>query len=70
MASEANPNHPEIYQGEDLRKHKVRDLWEELSLPEAVQQSDIEMGHHRSSGFVWLKQKKHKFKSIGKTHHL
>lgn len=67
MASEQI--HFEIYLGEDLCKQKFHDLWEELSLPKV----DIEeMGHHRSSGFVWLKQKKkkkkeHKFKSIGKT---
>ncbi|KAL6201213.1 hypothetical protein ACLB2K_024928 [Fragaria x ananassa] len=64
-------NDAEIYQGEALCKQKFHELWEEFCLPKGVLRSDIEeMGHHRPSGFVWLKQKKkkeHKFKSIDKT---
>ncbi|XP_050367543.1 uncharacterized protein LOC126785907 [Argentina anserina] len=74
MASElikSYRNEAEIYQGEAVCKQKFNELWEEFCLPKGVLRSDIEeMGHHRPSGFVWLKQKKkkeHKFKSIDKT---
>lgn len=61
----------EIYHGAALGKQKVHELLEGLSLPKGLLPLDIEeIGHDRSSGFVWMKQKskkEHRFKRITKT---
>lgn len=61
----------EIYTGHDLCKQKSSELLAELHLPSGLLPlSDLEeVGYNRSSGFVWLRQKKslvHTFKKIGK----
>ncbi|XP_028764887.1 uncharacterized protein LOC114722934 [Neltuma alba] len=62
----------EIYHGEDLCKHKSRELLDEICLPKGLLPLDdiIEVGHNRSTGFVWLKQKQrkeHRFEAIRRT---
>ena len=61
----------EVYTGEDLCKQKSRELLEEICLPKGLLPLDdlLEVGYNRSTGFVWLKQKKmkqHKFQRIGR----
>lgn len=62
----------EIYQGEDLCKQKSRELLNEISLPKGLLPLNdiVEVGYNRSTGFVWLKQKKrteHRFQAIRRT---
>ena len=61
----------EIYHGVGPSKQKVHELLEGLSLPKGILPLDVnEIGHDRSSGFVWMKQKskkEHRFKRITKT---
>ncbi|XP_054794018.1 uncharacterized protein LOC129307305 [Prosopis cineraria] len=62
----------EVYHGEDLCKQKSRELLGEICLPEGLLPLNdiIEVGHNRSTGFVWLKQKKrneHRFEAIRRT---
>ncbi|KAJ8626799.1 hypothetical protein MRB53_020106 [Persea americana] len=62
----------EIYNGDSLCKQKSMELLQELSLPKGLLPLDdlVEVGYNRSSGFVWLRQKKarqHVFRKIGKT---
>ncbi|KAJ9690981.1 hypothetical protein PVL29_013239 [Vitis rotundifolia] len=61
----------EVYAGEALCKQKSRELLEEICLPKGLLPlEDLEeVGYNRSTGFVWLKQKKrkqHKFQRIGR----
>ncbi|KAL5577225.1 hypothetical protein UlMin_018924 [Ulmus minor] len=62
----------EIYHGEALCKQKSHQLLEEMSLPRGLLPLDdlVEVGYNRTTGFVWLRQKKkkdHRFRSIGRT---
>lgn len=61
----------EVYTGEALCKQKSRELLEEICLPKGLLPLEdlVEVGYNRSTGFVWLKQKKrkqHKFQRIGR----
>ncbi|RZC53237.1 hypothetical protein C5167_012093 [Papaver somniferum] len=74
MASQLIENHrenAETYTGDEICKAKTLELLNEISLPNGLLPLEdiIEVGYNRSSGFVWLRQKKkkeHYFKSIGK----
>lgn len=74
MSSQLVANHrenAEIYNGEALCKQKSLQLLEEISLPKGLLPLDelVEVGYNRTSGFVWLKQKKkkeHRFRLIGR----
>ncbi|KAJ7968939.1 Protein of unknown function, DUF538 [Quillaja saponaria] len=62
----------EIYNGETLCKQKSHEILQEISLPKGLLPLDdiVEIGYNRSTGFVWLKQKKkkeHRFKAIGRS---
>ncbi|KAI4295431.1 hypothetical protein L6164_035490 [Bauhinia variegata] len=62
----------EIYHGETLCQQKSRELLNEISLPKGLLPLDgiVEVGYNRTTGFVWLKQKKkkeHRFQAIGRT---
>ncbi|XP_058101097.1 uncharacterized protein LOC131245562 [Magnolia sinica] len=61
----------EIYQGSAPCKKKSIELLEEMSLPKGILPLDdmIEIGHNRSAGFIWIRQKKkyeHVFRKIGR----
>ncbi|PIA41587.1 hypothetical protein AQUCO_02200197v1 [Aquilegia coerulea] len=61
----------EIYNGDELCKAKSLELLREIDMPNGLLplKDIVEVGYNRTSGFVWLKQKKaitHVFKSIGK----
>ncbi|KAM3700802.1 hypothetical protein ACJW30_05G125200 [Castanea mollissima] len=61
----------EIYHGEELCKQKSQDLLNEISLPKGLLPLTdvVEVGYNRTTGFVWLKQKRkkeHRFRSIGR----
>ncbi|KAJ4782012.1 hypothetical protein LUZ62_066269 [Rhynchospora pubera] len=61
----------EIFTGHDMCTKKVTEILGELHLPRGLLPlKDMEeVGYNRSTGFVWLKQKKettHHFKKIGK----
>ena len=61
----------EIYHGETLCKQKSLELLAEISLPNGLLPLDeiVEIGYNRTTGFVWLKQKKkkdHRFQAIGR----
>ncbi|KAJ3686310.1 hypothetical protein LUZ61_015474 [Rhynchospora tenuis] len=61
----------EVYTGNELCKKKSIELLEEVHLPRGLLPlNDLEeVGYNRSTGFVWLKQKKettHNFKKIGR----
>ncbi|XP_050287706.1 uncharacterized protein LOC126726488 [Quercus robur] len=61
----------EIYHGEELCKQKSQDLLSEISLPKGLLPLDdvVEVGYNRTTGFVWVKQKRkkeHRFRSIGR----
>lgn len=72
MSSQVGAGHrenAEVYTGEALCKQKSRELLEEICLPKGLLPlEDLEeVGYNRSTGFVWLKQKKrkqHKFQRI------
>ncbi|XP_020235598.1 uncharacterized protein LOC109815317 [Cajanus cajan] len=62
----------EIYRGEAECKQKSRVLMDEILLPRGLLplENIIEMGYNRTTGFVWLKQKRkkeHRFHAIGRT---
>lgn len=61
----------EVYTGEDLCKQKSLELLEEICMPKGLLPLEEmeEVGYNRSTGFVWLRQKKrkeHKFQRIGR----
>ncbi|CAM8940170.1 unnamed protein product [Rhodiola kirilowii] len=61
----------EVYTGEELCKQKSIELLEELHFPKGLLPLDdfVEVGYNRSTGFVWMTQKKakeHTFKKISK----
>ncbi|KDP37972.1 hypothetical protein JCGZ_04615 [Jatropha curcas] len=61
----------EIYNEGSLCKQKSIQLLGELGLPKGLLPLDdiVEVGYNRTTGFVWLKQKKrteHKFRAIGR----
>lgn len=61
----------EIHTGESLCKQKSLELLEEIHLPMGLLPLDdiVEVGYNRTTGFVWLKQKKrkdHRFLKIGR----
>ena len=71
LTVEAQREGAEVYTGTDLCKKKSIELLEELHLPRGLLplENMEEVGFNRSSGFVWLRQKKktdHVFKKIGK----
>ncbi|KAJ1690953.1 hypothetical protein LUZ63_015108 [Rhynchospora breviuscula] len=74
MAQQTTESHregAEVYTGNELCKKKSIELLEELHLPRGLLPlNDMEeVGYNRSTGFVWLKQKKettHNFKKIGR----
>ncbi|XP_078177153.1 uncharacterized protein LOC144571679 [Carex rostrata] len=74
MAHQTIENHregAEVFTGHDLCMKKSIELLEELHLPRGLLPlNDLEeVGYNRSTGFVWLKQKKettHNFKKISK----
>ena len=66
QAIEVNREGAEVYRGAALCAEKAMELLAETNMPLA----DIEeVGYNRSTGFVWLRQKKaltHTFKQIGR----
>jgi hypothetical protein len=59
----------EVYQGDEISQVKSKELLLEINLPNGLLPlRDIEeVGYHRESGFVWLKQKAsitHKFEKV------
>ncbi|KAK3015967.1 hypothetical protein RJ639_006302 [Escallonia herrerae] len=61
----------DVFTGE-VCKQKSKELLASISLPRGLLPLDdiVEVGHNKSTGFVWLKQmrrKDHKFRKIGKT---
>ncbi|KAF5475144.1 hypothetical protein F2P56_006983 [Juglans regia] len=75
MGSQQIANHrgdAEIYHGEALCKQKSQELLGEMSLPKGLLPLDdaTEVGYNRTTGFVWVKQKRkkeHRFRSIGRS---
>ncbi|KAI4298267.1 hypothetical protein L6164_031845 [Bauhinia variegata] len=75
MATEQIARHredAEIYRGEALCRQKSQELLKEISLPKGLLPLDdfVEVGYNRTTGFVWLKQKKkkeHRFRAIERT---
>ncbi|PON43753.1 hypothetical protein TorRG33x02_333090 [Trema orientale] len=75
MASQQIANHredAEVHQGEAICKQQSHQLLDEMSLPRGLLPLDdvAEVGYNRTTGFVWLRQKKrkeHRFPSIGRT---
>eukprot|EP00262_Sarcandra_glabra_P010736 TRINITY_DN26132_c0_g1_i1.p1 TRINITY_DN26132_c0_g1~~TRINITY_DN26132_c0_g1_i1.p1 ORF type:complete len:152 (-),score=16.53 TRINITY_DN26132_c0_g1_i1:50-505(-) len=75
MASQTIETHrqnAEIHLGDALCKKKIIEWLTELSLPKGLLplQDIVEVGYNRSTGFMWLRQKKkrqHTFRSIGQT---
>lgn len=62
----------EIYNGDALCQRKSQELLDQFLLPRGLLPlSDIlEVGYNRTSGFIWLKQRKkkeHRFTAIGRT---
>ncbi|XP_022146516.1 uncharacterized protein LOC111015720 [Momordica charantia] len=62
----------EIYHGDAFCKQKSQELLDQFFLPRGLLPLNdiIEVGCNRSSGFIWLKQKKkkeHRFAAIGRT---
>ncbi|KAL6959215.1 hypothetical protein U1Q18_042111 [Sarracenia purpurea var. burkii] len=61
----------EVYRGDALCKQKMCELLDKISMPKGLLPLDdlVELGHNRSTGFVWLTQKKkkdHTFRLIGR----
>ncbi|CAM8890758.1 unnamed protein product [Rhodiola kirilowii] len=61
----------EVFTGEELCKQKSMELLEEIHFPKGLLPLDdfVEVGYNRSTGFVWMTQKKtteHTFKKINK----
>ncbi|GAV79437.1 DUF538 domain-containing protein [Cephalotus follicularis] len=75
MASRQIADHrenAEIFSGESLCKQKSQELLAEMNLPKGLLPLNdmVEVGYNRTTGFVWLKQKKkteHRFRAIGRT---
>ncbi|GAB2279872.1 hypothetical protein Dimus_014508 [Dionaea muscipula] len=72
MTMESQRQNAEVYHGAEICKQKSREMLGEINLPNGLLPlSDIvEFGINRSTGFVWVKQKKstqHRFEKIGKT---
>ncbi|RDX79954.1 hypothetical protein CR513_39556, partial [Mucuna pruriens] len=75
MATEQIAHHreeAEIYEGEAVCMQKSRLLLDEILLPRGLLplENIVEMGYNRTTGFVWLKQKRkkeHRFHAIGRT---
>ncbi|XP_050917373.1 uncharacterized protein LOC127132467 [Lathyrus oleraceus] len=71
LVSEGIKSESEIYYGEEICQVKSKELPEDMCLPKDLLplKDIIEVGHHRETGFVWVKQKNritHKFEKIGK----
>ncbi|KAJ9135873.1 hypothetical protein P3X46_032999 [Hevea brasiliensis] len=74
MTSQLVANHrggAEIYHGNSFCKQKFLDILKEIRLPIGLLTLDdiLEIGYNRTTGFVWLKQKRrkeHKFHAIGR----
>ncbi|KAK1326355.1 hypothetical protein QJS10_CPA01g01618 [Acorus calamus] len=71
LTIEAQRPGAEVYHGDALGRKKSMELLEEISLPLGLLPlEDIEeVGYNRSTGFVWLRQKKaknHLFKKINR----
>ncbi|KAJ4770036.1 hypothetical protein LUZ62_054293 [Rhynchospora pubera] len=69
---ESNREGAEVFTGHNVCKQKAVDILAQNHLPRALLSvGDIkELGHNRSSGFLWIKSKKdstHSFKKVGKT---
>ncbi|XVE51606.1 hypothetical protein DITRI_Ditri02bG0055100 [Diplodiscus trichospermus] len=61
----------EVYNGAALCKQKSQELLGECRLPKGLLPLNdiVEVGHNRTTGFVWLKQRKsleYRFKAVGK----
>lgn len=75
MACQQILNHrddAEIYHGEALCKQKSHELLGGISLPKGLLPLEevVEVGYNRTTGFIWLKQKRkkeHRFRAIGRT---
>ncbi|CAO2842373.1 unnamed protein product [Amaranthus hypochondriacus] len=68
---EKHRENAEIYTGAEICKQKSKELLQEINMPNGLLPMDNieEVGYNRSTGFVWLTQKKaiqHKFQKIGK----
>ncbi|KAF5191208.1 plant/protein (Protein of unknown function, DUF538) [Thalictrum thalictroides] len=68
---ETHKENVEIYHGDEICKEKSLELLREIDMPNGLLplKDILEVGYNRTTGFVWLKQKKaitHVFKSIGK----
>ncbi|XP_021766054.1 uncharacterized protein LOC110730552 [Chenopodium quinoa] len=68
---EKHRENAEIYTGSDLCKQKSIELLLEINMPNGLLPMDDieEVGYNRTTGFVWLIQKKpiqHRFEKIGK----
>ncbi|CAI8617018.1 unnamed protein product [Vicia faba] len=71
LISDEMKSESEVYYGDEICQVKSQELLEEMCLPKGLLplKNIIEVGHHRETGFVWLKQKNsitHKFEKIGK----
>ena len=61
----------QVFTGEDLCKEKAQEVLARFSLPKGlIPMTDVtEIGHHESTGFVWVRRKKktnHLFRAIGR----
>ncbi|KAJ1690956.1 hypothetical protein LUZ63_015111 [Rhynchospora breviuscula] len=66
-----NRQSAEVYTGHDLCLKKVVEILGELNMPRGLLPLNNmeEVGYNRSTGFLWLKQKKettHHFKTVGR----
>lgn len=72
QAIESHRENAEVFYGDALCKEKIQQTLEELELPNGLLplQDILEVGYNRTTGFVWLKQRKsvkHLFRAIGRT---
>lgn len=69
---ETHSSNAEIFHGDLVCRQRSQKLLEDLSLPKGLLplQEVEELGYNKTTGFVWIKQKKktqHKFKGISNT---
>ncbi|CAL5194819.1 unnamed protein product [Lathyrus oleraceus] len=71
LVTEEIKSESEVYYGDEICQVKSKELLEDMCLPKGLLplKDIIEVGHHKETGLVWLKQKNsitHKFEKIGK----
>lgn len=62
----------EVYKGDSLCKLKSRELLSAINLPKGLLPLDdiVEVGYNRSTGFVWVQQRKpkvHRFRAVSRS---